>query len=414
MRAYEQSLARIWPAAHALKLGGALAWAVMTLPGLQLDYWSAGDVPARRKLREAALADLPDNWLTRPARADLLYGVGVLRWREGDAAGAADAYRQTLTLAEQLRHKARVADCCFWLGEMYRAQGRYDEARAAYTRTLEVSPRFHHAHTALGHALARQERYEEALAAYQQAIDLYPHDAEPHVGVGHVYLRLGRLADAVVAYQWAIDAAPDRPYPYVYLGVVLHRLKRYAEAETALRRGIELAPGEPDPYEMLGDVYASQSQAAQALTAYQQAVDRQADPHKRAVLRLSVGAAQQKLGQYEAALDTYHQALAAMPELMPAHLESGACLRRLGREADAVGPLQAARRLIAKDDAYSRACLESVCGHADEALTWLKKALERESGRRAQALVDPDFDFIRETAGFCALIGRETSEVSET
>ena len=406
MRAYERGLARIWPAAHRLKLGGVLGMAVMTLPGLRLDFWSSGDEAARRKLHEAALADLPENWLTRPARAELLYALGQLAARLGEPAKAVDYTQQGLLLAQKLRRRADIAHFQFRLGWLLCQQGRLEEALTAFRQTLEAWPRYHGAHTWLGYTFGGLGRYEEALAAFQQAIELYPDDVGPHLGVGRAYTDMGRHEDAVVAFQWATEAAPADVRAWHSLGEALRRLKRYPEAEAAIRRAVKLDPREPDSYRLLGDLYASQSQAPQALAAYEQAVDRQTDPHEKAVLRLREGGAQQRMGRYQAAIDTYRQASDAWPELMPAYLETGACLRRLGRGAEAVGPLQSARQLIAKDDAYNLACLESVCGNTEAALNWLKTAVEREPHRRSQALADPDFDFIRQAEGFEGLVGQ--------
>jgi tetratricopeptide (TPR) repeat protein len=405
MRGFEQGLARILPRAHQLKLGGAVGLAVMTLPGLGLDYWSDGDLAPRLALHEALLADLPDHWLTRPARARLFAGLISLYARQGDQARALAATQQALALAEKMHNRGRIADGNVWLGRLNYALGHYPEAAAAFQRAVELSPRARGVHTWLGHTYNALHRTEAALAAYQQAIELFPQDAEPHLGVGHAYRYLERYADAAVAYQWAVELEPDSAFAYDCLGAAQHRLEHSAEAEAAYRRAIELDPAAPQPCDHLGDLCSRQSRYAEALGWYQQAVDKETDAHPRAVLRLSLGKAQQMLEQYEPAVATYRLALATDPALMSAQLELAACYRKLGREAEAAGPLQQARRLMAPDDAYHRACLESISGHTAEALAWLKTALDREPQRRAWARDDRDFDFIREAAAFQALIG---------
>ena len=343
MRAYEAALVRIWPTAHSLGLGGVLGMAVMTLPGMRLDFWSADDARARIKLHEAVLGDLPDNRLTRPARADLLFGLGVLCTQTHDYAQAVGWSEKALRESEKLRRRADIAHCQFQLGRLYYTLGRPEEALNLFRRGLEVSPRYRGAHTWLGNALAALGRYDEALAAYQEATDLYPQDAGPHVGVGHIYTQMGRLSDAAVAYQWATEAAPDDDFVWRCLGRALHRLKRFGEAEAAYRRALELSPDEPETCELLGNLAASQSDYAQALAWYQRAAEKQADAPQQARLRVGVGKVQQLMRQYGEAMESFRQALRADPNFMPAHLELGACLRKLGRQAEAAEPLQTAR-----------------------------------------------------------------------
>ena len=59
---------------------------------------------------------------------------------------------------------------------------------------------------------------------------------------------------------------------------------------------------------------------------------------------------------------------------------------------------------MTKEDEYNRACFESICGNADEALALLKVALEKKHVSLEWARRDPDFDFIREDARFKALV----------
>jgi tetratricopeptide (TPR) repeat protein len=405
MNGFEQRLARAWPRLHQLNLSGLAGLAIMTWPGPGLDYWSDGDMAARLRLHQTVLADLPRGWVTRAARVRLLLGLGALCSLDHSYAQAINWTQQALTLTEQMRDRARSADCCFRLGRAYFVLRRYAEALAAFQRGLDISPRYRGAHTWMGYTFAALNRHAEALAAYQQAIEMHPDDPTPHEGVGQSYIDLGRYNDAVVAYQWATEIAPDRAYPYKRLGNIYHHLKRYAEAEAAYRRAVQLDPDDPEPYSVLGNLAASQSHYAQALEWYQKAMEKQIDPHERVILRLGLGKVQQMLEQYDAAVDTLALAVKAEPELMYGYLELGACYRKLGREAEAAEPLQTARRLIGADDAYNWACLESICGHTDEALVWLKTALDREPARREWAQEDRDFDFIRETPRFGAIIG---------
>jgi len=60
---------------------------------------------------------------------------------------------------------------------------------------------------------------------------------------------------------------------------------------------------------------------------------------------------------------------------------------------------------MTKENEYSRACFESICGNVDEALTLLKVAFEKKQASLEWARRDPDFDFIRDDPRFKALVG---------
>ena len=60
------------------------------------------------------------------------------------------------------------------LGGGLAAQGKLDEAVAAYRQAIGIKPDFAEANSALGNALTVQGKLDEAVAAYRQAIGIKP------------------------------------------------------------------------------------------------------------------------------------------------------------------------------------------------------------------------------------------------
>ncbi len=94
-----------------------------------------GDYGAERPLAVASLAAarVADDPLTL-ARALYVEALSVV----ADAPGATARYREVLALCERLGDDAGIAMACNDLGELARAAGALDEARALYERALEL------------------------------------------------------------------------------------------------------------------------------------------------------------------------------------------------------------------------------------------------------------------------------------
>jgi tetratricopeptide (TPR) repeat protein len=85
------------------------------------------------------------------------------------------------------------------LGNVYQQMGRYEEARAAYLKALELKPNFEIAILHLGNVYFQLGRYREALEQYRRYIRIAPSDNERirgHGSASWVYWRKGDFANA--------------------------------------------------------------------------------------------------------------------------------------------------------------------------------------------------------------------------
>lgn len=113
-----------------------------------------------------------------------------------------------------------------------------------------------------------------------------------------------------------------------------------------------------------------------------------------------------RTGEMSAALDHAQQALAIEPEHPVNHFNYGVILDELGRHDEA-----RAEYLIVLDTApdmpqanYNMACSHAREGDVGAAVDYLSRAVEKEPLFRLDAREDPDFDSIRDTAAFRALV----------
>ena len=61
-----------------------------------------------------------------------------------------------------------------------------------------------------GTAAYRMKRWDEALAAYRKSVELNPGDPGGYSGIGMTLMNLGQRADAIPAFQEAVRLDPTR------------------------------------------------------------------------------------------------------------------------------------------------------------------------------------------------------------
>ena len=76
------------------------------------------------------------------------------------------------------------------------AEGKLEEAVAAYRESLRVDPRFTEAMHGLARALQDLERYDEAIAIAQQITKLDPDDVLAHTSLSVLYQKKGMIPEA--------------------------------------------------------------------------------------------------------------------------------------------------------------------------------------------------------------------------
>jgi tetratricopeptide (TPR) repeat protein len=119
-------------------------------------------------------------------------------------------------------------------------------------------------------------RFEEAGAAYRKTIEIDPKNAWPWNGLGNLLGdHLGRFEEAEVAYRKAIELDSKYAWPWHGLGDLLRdHLGRFEDAEAAYRKAIELDLQETSPWNGLGNLYCDHCQRfADAAAAFAKALE---------------------------------------------------------------------------------------------------------------------------------------------
>ncbi len=146
------------------------------------------------------------------------------------------------------------------LGDVLRAQDRFEEAVASYDRAIDLSSDTARGAWFLYYARAiSQERLKDwpkAEADFRKALELNPGQPQVlnYLGYSLVEKQI-KLDEALAMIEQAVSASPDSGYIVDSLGWVLYRLDRYQEAVEHMERAVELMPVDPVVNDHLGDVY---------------------------------------------------------------------------------------------------------------------------------------------------------------
>jgi tetratricopeptide (TPR) repeat protein len=121
-------------------------------------------------------------------------------------------------------------------GRLRGLQSRPDDARADYTKALQLSqtPAAKYvSYVDRGHFFTRIKEYTGALADFDGAIHLDGSKASAYVGRAIVYRSTGRIDDALASLDRAATVEPTYWLTYVERGDILFAQKRYDDAITA-------------------------------------------------------------------------------------------------------------------------------------------------------------------------------------
>jgi tetratricopeptide (TPR) repeat protein len=176
--------------------------------------------------------------------------LGSYSQAQGDEVAAKGHYaeaEQILARSKQLDPKYKDTDGR--LADVYRLQGRLDEALALYEQAIAANP--HALDTNIERIVAayagKPEQLTRLKEAYKQAAAARLQDGLLQSVTGLVAVKAGDLELAVTAYGAAVAAAPQRiDYQRNYT-IVLSDTQRYTQALSQAQQTLQLAQQQQAP-----------------------------------------------------------------------------------------------------------------------------------------------------------------------
>ena len=177
------------------------------------------------------------------------------------------------------------------------------------------------------------------------------------------------------------------------------------EIETGIakfKRVVQLNPRNAHAWDALGTLYKSAGMYKDAILAYQEAISNDAS---RSLYYHHLGLVYACEGRDEDAISAFQRVIEIDPEYSLAHATLGGYYRKMGLEELAQQHIgKAMKNIFDSENEYNRACLEAICGNADQAIKLLGVALKNKQTYVDWILRDPDLDFIRQDPRFKQLI----------
>lgn len=132
------------------------------------------------------------------------------------------------------------------LGNLYRTQGKIDEARQAYEHAIVIDPSFVAAAVSLADLMRSSNDERSAEALLRRTLDANPNSGPVEHALGLSLVRQHRANDAIIYLsKAATDAPDDSQYSYVF-AVALHDTGKPADAIKTLKGALSRHPYDRD------------------------------------------------------------------------------------------------------------------------------------------------------------------------
>ena len=158
------------------------------------------------------------------------------------------------------------------LGDLYRATGRFAEAKDAYTEALRINPNSVAALTGIGTNYMLQVIPDQAEKFFRQAIGLHPGDWTAFNSLGRFLFRSGRFAEAAEEYEKVVALDRSNIFGYSNLGTAYLFAGEFEAAASALDIAIEIDP-RSNTYSSHGLMHYYLGNQDQAIASHYRAVE---------------------------------------------------------------------------------------------------------------------------------------------
>lgn len=272
----------------------------------------------------------------KPDYAEAHANLGVVLSRLGDYAGAVASYEAALRLKPELK------PILLNLGIAHYRAGRPEPAVNALRQFLTAYPQHLQARQLLGISLVEVGQNAEGLALLEATLNEAPRDAAVLYSIGLAHLRLNK--PGVLATLEKLAAFPEGlPALRLLQGQAFLYRQEYEKALEELQAAAELNANLPRVYYSLGLANLRLNRNKEAIAAFERELTTRPDDFSTLYYLAVLNEAESNLDAAKSRLDA---ALKLDPQSADANGLLAKILRKQGKNAEALAPLQLA---VAKD-----------------------------------------------------------------
>lgn len=243
------------PQSLAERLAKALPFPGVTeITEFQRNYLSYGSVYFQRGYYNQAAASFQNALHDDPASAEALYGLGSVYLQQQKNKEARDCFERAIKL--QASYPGTLPNAWNNLGLLATREGRTGEAIPYFQEALRLDPDHPIALVNLGNAYRQQNRWEQARAPLERAVALSPNDPEANYSLAMVFAQTNDTDHAYEYLQRALKFRPGYPEALNNMGILYLRTGRRDQAVSNFEECIRVAPAFDQAYLNLARVYA--------------------------------------------------------------------------------------------------------------------------------------------------------------
>ncbi|MBX9667576.1 MAG: tetratricopeptide repeat protein [Candidatus Obscuribacterales bacterium] len=198
----------------------------------------------------------------------------------------------------------------YTLGNVYRTQGRVDEALSEYKEASRLDPEYSEAFAGVGLVNMNKGQWADAVTAFKQAIQLSSGNSTAHYGLGRTYFKQGLYDDALKELNTSLyqhrESAPvrlTRGEVYAAQGNTVAAVREFQEA-------ISIKPETPEAYINIADIRENRGDLEDAIAQLRSGTELMPD---NSVLRGRIADLSLKLEKLDQAIAEYQKVLAVDP-----------------------------------------------------------------------------------------------------
>jgi tetratricopeptide (TPR) repeat protein len=218
------------------------------------NYLSLGALFFQRGYLDEAEAAFQRALRDDPASAEALYGIGSVYLNQNKNAAAHESFGRATTA--KASYPDTLPDSWNNLGVIATREGRIEDSVAYFKQALQVNPHHLAALENLGNAYRLEKSWDEARTTLEQAVAIAPEDPEANYSLGMVYAQTDETAKADEYLHRALASRPVYPEALNNLGVLYLVTQRPDQAVSNFEQCIRVAPAFDQAYLNLARVYA--------------------------------------------------------------------------------------------------------------------------------------------------------------
>ena len=202
-----------------------------------------------------------------PQNGDISYFMAYCYGQTGDTEG------QNTSAAEAIKKGTRyVGEAYFLYGDAQQKKRNSLEAMQAYERSMSAKPSIYATYSLLSEIYRAQGRFQDAINTMLKGLQNFPNDGSLYINLTWYYSLSDKHKEAVEAGLNAVKYAPDNATGYTNLCRAYNEVKQYGTAIETCNKALELAPNDGETNYYIGRAYSFLNREDNAKKFYAKAV----------------------------------------------------------------------------------------------------------------------------------------------